>query len=39
MPLMRELMDSVDLVHTEEGTTVTLTRRLRVPSDPASVQI
>ena len=37
--LMRELMDSVDLVHTEEGTTVTLTRRLRVPSDPASVQI
>ena len=34
---MRELMDTVDVVHTDEGTTVTLTRRLRVPSDPASV--
>ncbi len=37
MPLMRELMDTVDVTHTDEGTTVTLTRRLRVPSDPASV--
>ena len=38
MPLMRELMDSVDVTHTEgEGTTVTLRHRLRVPSDPASV--
>ena len=35
---MRELMDSVDVTHTEgEGTTVTLRHRLRVPSDPASV--
>ena len=37
MPLMRELMDTVDVTHTDGGTTVTLTRRLRVPSDPASV--
>ena len=37
MPMMRELMDTVDVVHTGEGTTVTMTRRLRVPSDPASV--
>ena len=35
--MMRELMDSVELVHSEEGTTVTLRRRLRVPSKPASV--
>ncbi len=39
MPLMRELMDSVDFDHTDHGTTVTLGRRLRVPSDPASVEI
>jgi anti-sigma regulatory factor (Ser/Thr protein kinase) len=37
VPLMRELMDTVDMTHTEAGTTVTMTRRLRVPSDPASV--
>ena len=34
---MRELMDSMDVSHTDDGTTVRLTRRLRVPSDPASV--
>ena len=37
MPLMKELMDSVEVTHTAEGTTVTMRRRLRVPSDPASV--
>lgn len=39
MPMMTELVDHVDLAHTEAGTTVTLTHRLRVPTDPASVQI
>lgn len=38
MPMMRELIDDMDLVHTEAGTTVTLTHRLRVHSDQAPVQ-
>ncbi len=39
MPLMKQLMDSVELTHTDEGTTVTMKRRLRAPVNPASVEI
>ena len=35
---MRELIDEMELVHTKAGTTVTLTHRLRVPSDQAPIQ-
>ena len=38
MPLMRELVDEVGLVHDDQGTTVTLTHRLRVPSGQEPVQ-
>ncbi len=38
MPMMKELMDGVDVVHSDQGTTVTLTHRLRVPADGASVR-
>jgi PAS domain S-box-containing protein len=39
VPLMRELMDDVDVSHSDQGTTVTLRRRLRVASDSASTPL